>query len=64
MLSRSHPALFEITRSALLLPRSTGGRIRPPQVDAVDFCESNLDKNFWILRKLGPHLVLCPEVIP
>ncbi len=31
---------------------------------AVDFCKSNLDKKFWILRKLGRHLVQCPEVIP
>jgi hypothetical protein len=57
MSSRSHPVLFEVTRSALLLPRPTEGGIRAP-VDQVDFSKSNLDKNFWILRELGKHLVL------
>ena len=75
MSSRSHPVLFDATRSALRLPRPTGGRI-PVQVDAADFCKSSLDKNFWILRELGRHVVLvehgadlpdfgrCPEEIP
>ena len=73
MSSRSHPALFEATRLALLLPRPTGGGI-PVPVDLVHFCKSNLDKNFWILRELGRHLVLvdhgvpdlsrCPEGVP
>jgi hypothetical protein len=57
MSSRSHPALFETTRSALWLPRPTGDRV-PVQVDAAYFRKSNLDKNFWILRELGRHVVL------
>jgi hypothetical protein len=71
----SSRSLFEVTRSALLLPRPTGGGI-PVPVGPVHFCKSNLDKNFWILRELGRHLVLvdhwvglpefgrCPEEIP
>jgi hypothetical protein len=55
MSSRSHPALFEATRSALLLSRPPGGGI-PASVDAVDFYKSKLDNNFWILRELGRHL--------
>ena len=75
MSSRSDPVLFDTTRSALRLPRAIGGRI-PVQVDLADFCKSNLDKNFWMLRELGRHVVLveqganlpdfgrCPEEIP
>jgi hypothetical protein len=71
----SSRSLFEVTRSALLLPRPTGGGI-PAPVDSVDVRKSNLDKNFWILRDLGRHLVLvdrwvalpefsrCPEEVP
>jgi hypothetical protein len=74
MSSRSHPALFDATRSALKLARPMGGRI-PVQVDAAYFRKSNLDKNFWMLRELGRHVVLvengadlpdfgrCPEEI-
>jgi hypothetical protein len=51
MSSRPHPSLFEATRSALLLPRPAADRI-PTQVDLADFCKSNLDKSFWILREL------------
>jgi hypothetical protein len=48
----------------------------PLQVGLADRCKSNLDKNFWILRELGRHVVLveqganlpdfgrCPEEIP
>jgi hypothetical protein len=57
MSSRPHPALFEATRSALLLPRPAAARI-PARVDHADFCKSNLDKSFWILRELGRELVL------
>jgi hypothetical protein len=57
MSSRPHPALFEATRSALLLPRPAADRI-PARVDHADFCKSNLDKSFWILRELGRGLVL------
>jgi hypothetical protein len=57
MSSRTHPALFDATRSALRLPRPMVGR-NPRRVDAADFCKSNLDKNFWILRELGRHVVL------
>ena len=46
MSSHSDPVLFDATRSALRLPRPTSGR------------KSNLDKNFWILRELGRHVVL------
>ena len=49
MSSRPHPSLFEATRSALLLPRSAADRI-PARVAHADFCKSNLDKNFQILR--------------
>ena len=75
MSSRSDPVLFDATRSALRLPRPIAGRV-PLQVDLADFCKSNLDKNFWILRELGRELVLvdhgaglpdfgrCPEEIP
>lgn len=75
MSSRSDPVLFDATRSALRLPRPIAGRI-PLQVDLADLCKSNLDKNFWILRELGRHVVLveqgadlpdfgrCPEEIP
>jgi hypothetical protein len=65
MSSRSHRALFETTRAALLLPSPMGGR-SPAQVDAIDFCKSNLDKNFWILRELGRYLVLVDHglVVP
>ena len=75
MSSRSDPVLFDATRSALRLPRPTGRRI-PVQVDAVYFRKSNLDKNFWMLRELGRHVVLvehgadlpdfgrCPEENP
>jgi hypothetical protein len=75
MSSRSHPVLFEVTRSALLLPRPTDGGIRAP-VNPVDFPKSNLDKNFCILREPGKPLILiehgvglpdlarCPEGIP
>jgi hypothetical protein len=59
MSSRSHPVLFEVTRSALLLPRPTDGGIRGP-VNPVDFSKSNLDKNFWILHELGKHLEGIP----
>ena len=70
----SSRSLFEVTRSALLLPRPTGGGI-PVPVDLVHFCKSNLDKNFWMLRELGRHVILvehgadlpdfgrCPEGI-
>ena len=54
MSSRPHPALFESTRSALLLPRSAPDRIPGHAYP----CKSNLDKNFWILRELGRELVL------
>ena len=54
MSSRPHPALFESTRSALLLPRSAPARI----LDHAYRRKSNLDKNFWILRELGRVLVL------
>jgi hypothetical protein len=57
MSSRPDPVLFDATRSALRLPRAIGGRI-PVQVDLADFCKSNLDKNFWMLRELGRHVVL------
>jgi hypothetical protein len=57
MSSRSHPALFETTHSALLLPHPTGRGI-PASVDLVDIRNSNLDKDFWILRELGRCLVL------
>ena len=75
MSSRPHPVLFEVTRSALLLPCPTGGSIRLP-ADHLDFPKSNLDKNFGTLRELGRHLVRgdpgvslpdfgqCPEGIP
>ena len=74
MSSRSDPVLFDATRSALRLPRPIVGRI-PVQVDLADFCKSNLDKNFWMLRELGRHVILvehgadlpdfgrCPEGI-
>ena len=74
MSSRPHPVLFEVTRSALLLPCPTGGSIRLP-VDPLDVPKSNLDNNFG-LRELGRHLVRgdhgvslpdfgqCPEGIP
>jgi hypothetical protein len=54
MSSRPHAALFEATRSALLLPRPTAGRIPA----GFDSCKSNLDKSFWILRELGTGLAL------
>ena len=57
MSSRPDPVLFDATRSALRLPRAIGGRI-PVQGDLADFCKSNLDKNFWMLRELGRHVVL------
>lgn len=60
MSSRFHPALFEATRSALLLPRPTGGGM-PVSGDAVDYCKSNLDKHFWVLRELGGQLVLVDQ---
>jgi hypothetical protein len=75
MSSHSDPVLFNATRSALRLPCPIGGLI-PLQFDLADFCKSNLDKNFWILRELGRHVVLveqganlpdfgrCPEEIP
>jgi hypothetical protein len=75
MSSRSHPALFETTHSALLLLHPTGGG-RPATVDLVDIRNSNLDKDFWLLRELGRYLVLvdhgvglldlsrCPEGVP
>lgn len=57
MSSRSHPALFEATRSALLLPRPAAHGIaaRP---SPADLYKSNLDKSFWILRELGRELAL------
>ena len=57
MSSRSHLALFDATSSALRLPRPMNGRI-PVQADADYFGKSNLDKNFWVLRELGRHVVL------
>lgn len=75
MSSRSHPALFDATRSALRLPRPLRGP-SPPQVDAAYSRKSSLDKSFWILRELGRHVVLiehgadlpdfgrCPEEMP
>jgi hypothetical protein len=57
MSSRPHPALFEATRSALLLPCLAADRI-PTRVDAADFCKSKMDRSFWILRELGRELVL------
>jgi hypothetical protein len=56
MSSRPHPVLFEVTRSALLLPCPTGGSLRMP-VDLLDFPKSNLDNDFVNLRELGRHLV-------
>lgn len=56
MSSRPHPVLFEVTRSALLLPCPTGGRVRLP-VDLLDFPKSNLDKSFGIMHEPGRHLV-------
>jgi hypothetical protein len=75
MSSRSRPGLFETTHTALLLPHPTGGGIPAPG-DLVDIINSNLDKDFWVLRELGRYLVLidhgvglldlsrCPEGIP
>lgn len=60
MSSRSDPVLFDATRSALRLPRPLVDRI-PLQVDAADFSKSNLDKNFWVLRELGRHVVLVEQ---
>ena len=74
MSSRSHPALFETTHSALLLPCPTGGGIPAPG-DSVDRRKSNLDKSFWVLREMGRRVALvdhgvgllelsrCPEPI-
>jgi hypothetical protein len=75
MSSRPHPALFETTHSALLLPRPIGTGL-PRHDPAVDDGKSNLDKNFWVMRELGRYLALvdhgvglldlarCPEKIP
>jgi hypothetical protein len=60
MSSRSDPVLFDTTRSALRLTRAIGRRISL-QVDLADFCKSNLDKNFWMLRELGRHVVLVEQ---
>jgi hypothetical protein len=57
MSSRPHPALFEATRSALLLPRPAADRI-PARVDSAYLRKSNLDKSFWVLRELGRELAL------
>ena len=57
MSSRPHPALFEATRSALLLPRPAADRI-PARGDSAGFCKSNLHKSFWILRELERELAL------
>ena len=58
MSSRPHPALFEATRSALLLPRQAADRI-PARVDPAESCKSNLDKSFGL-----PDLSRFPEGIP
>lgn len=71
MSSRTCPALFETTHSALLLPCPAV----PPALAPAATDKSNLDKSFWIMRELG-RLVLvehevglldlarCPERIP
>lgn len=72
MSSRPHPALFDTTHSALLLPHPGTPPRRAAHVDG----KPNLDKNFWIMRELGRYLALvdhgvgmldlarCPEGIP
>jgi hypothetical protein len=75
MSSHPIPALFETTHSALLLPHPAGSGM-PRRRVATDTHNSNLDKNFWIMRELGRYLALvdhgvglldlarCPEGIP
>lgn len=64
MSSRSHPALFETTHSALLLSRGPGALASGPDLPADDGHKINLDKIFWILHELGRSLEGVPICVP
>lgn len=57
MTNRSSAALFDTTSSALQLPRSApGSRVSRKILSQAP--NTNLDKNFWLLRELGRYLVI------
>ena len=64
MSSRSHPALFETTHSALLLSRGPGAGAPAPNLAADEGHKFNLDKSFWIMRELGRSLGGVPICVP
>jgi hypothetical protein len=64
MSSRSHPALFETTHSALLLTRGSGAGAPASDRTVDDGHKFNLDKSFWMMRELGRSLGGVPICVP